>query len=42
MIDRSKIWTGDINRQALDPQPRVTVGLYDTTLQTVSRRSASS
>ena len=33
MIDRSKIWTGDINRQALDPQPPVTVGLYDTTLR---------
>ena len=33
MIDRSKIWTGDINRLALDPQPHVTVGLYDTTLR---------
>jgi isopropylmalate/homocitrate/citramalate synthase len=33
MIDRSKIWTGGLNRQALDPQPRVTVGLYDTTLR---------
>ena len=33
MIDRSKIWTGEINRQALDPQPHVTVGLYDTTLR---------
>ena len=32
-IDRSKVWTGDINRQALDPQPHVTVGLYDTTLR---------
>ncbi len=28
-----KVWTGDINRQALDPQPHVTVGLYDTTLR---------
>ncbi|HEX3290839.1 MAG TPA: hypothetical protein VHR46_05540 [Gaiella sp.] len=33
MIDRSKIWTGSINEQALDPQPRATVGLYDTTLR---------
>ena len=41
MIDRSKVWTGTINEQALDPQPRATVGLYDTTLrdgeQTVAR-----
>lgn len=33
MIDRSKIWTGDLNAKALEPQPRVTVGLYDTTLR---------
>ncbi len=33
MIDRSKVWTGSINEQALDPQPRGTVGLYDTTLR---------
>ena len=33
MIDRSKVWTGSINEQALDPQPRATVGLYDTTLR---------
>ncbi len=32
-IDRSKIWTGDLNQRALEPQPRVTVGLYDTTLR---------
>jgi len=32
-LDRSKIWTGSLNAQALDPQPRVTVGLYDTTLR---------
>jgi isopropylmalate/homocitrate/citramalate synthase len=32
-IDRDRIWTGDINRMALDPQPHVTVGLYDTTLR---------
>jgi isopropylmalate/homocitrate/citramalate synthase len=33
VIDRSKVWTGEINRQALEPQPHVTVGLYDTTLR---------
>ncbi len=33
MIDRSKVWTGDLNAKALEPQPRVTVGLYDTTLR---------
>lgn len=32
-LDRSKVWTGSINAQALDPQPHVTVGLYDTTLR---------
>jgi isopropylmalate/homocitrate/citramalate synthase len=32
-IDRSKIWTGDLNAKALESQPRVTVGLYDTTLR---------
>ncbi len=32
-IDRAKIWTGDLNRLALDPQPHTTVGLYDTTLR---------
>jgi isopropylmalate/homocitrate/citramalate synthase len=32
-VDRSKIWTGDLNARALEPQPRVTVGLYDTTLR---------
>jgi isopropylmalate/homocitrate/citramalate synthase len=32
-LDRSKIWTGSINEQALDPQPRGIVGLYDTTLR---------
>jgi isopropylmalate/homocitrate/citramalate synthase len=32
-IDRSKLWTGDLNARALEPQPRVTVGLYDTTLR---------
>ena len=31
--DRSKLWTGDLNAKALEPQPRVTVGLYDTTLR---------
>jgi isopropylmalate/homocitrate/citramalate synthase len=33
VIDRSKIWTGNLNEKALEPQPRVTVGLYDTTLR---------
>ncbi|HEU5009864.1 MAG TPA: hypothetical protein VFT33_04110 [Gaiellaceae bacterium] len=33
MIERSKLWTGDLNANALEPQPRVTVGLYDTTLR---------
>jgi isopropylmalate/homocitrate/citramalate synthase len=32
-IDRDKLWTGDLNRRALDPQPGATVGLYDTTLR---------
>ncbi len=32
-IDRDKIWTGDLNRRALEPQPHDTVGLYDTTLR---------
>jgi isopropylmalate/homocitrate/citramalate synthase len=32
-MDRSKIWTGDLNAKVLESQPRVTVGLYDTTLR---------
>ena len=32
-LDRSKVWTGDLNTKALEPQPHVTVGLYDTTLR---------
>jgi len=32
-IDRTKVWTGTINEQALEPQPRTVVGLYDTTLR---------
>jgi isopropylmalate/homocitrate/citramalate synthase len=32
-LDREKVWTGTINEQALEPQPRHTVGLYDTTLR---------
>jgi isopropylmalate/homocitrate/citramalate synthase len=32
-LDRSKVWTGELNAKALEPQPRVTVGLYDTTLR---------
>lgn len=33
MIDRDRIWTGGLNERALEPQPRETVGLYDTTLR---------
>src|SRR5262249_47379122 len=32
-VDRDKPWTGDLNRRALEPQPHVVVGLYDTTLR---------
>ena len=32
-LDRSKLWTGDLNQKALEPQPRSTIGLYDTTLR---------
>jgi isopropylmalate/homocitrate/citramalate synthase len=32
-IDRDGLFTGDLNRHALDPQPHGTVGLYDTTLR---------
>src|SRR5919106_2623830 len=32
-LDRSKLWTGDLNAKALEPQPRATIGLYDTTLR---------
>jgi hypothetical protein len=32
-LDRAKVWTGELNAKALEPQPRVTVGLYDTTLR---------
>lgn len=32
-IDRSRVWTGELNRRALDPQPFGVVGLYDTTLR---------
>ena len=32
-LDRTKLWTGDLNAKALEPQPRITVGLYDTTLR---------
>src|SRR4026209_1359132 len=30
-LDRAKVWTGDLNARALEPQPRGTIGLYDTT-----------
>ena len=32
-IERDQIWTGDLNRLALEPQAHITVGLYDTTLR---------
>jgi isopropylmalate/homocitrate/citramalate synthase len=32
-VDRDKIWTGELNRRALEPQSHETVGLYDTTLR---------
>ena len=32
-LDRSKVWTGDLNAHALEPQSHETVGLYDTTLR---------
>lgn len=32
-IDRDKVWTGDLNARALEPQSHDTVGLYDTTLR---------
>ena len=32
-IDRDQLWTGELNRHALDPQSHTTVGLYDTTLR---------
>jgi isopropylmalate/homocitrate/citramalate synthase len=33
VIDREKVWTGELNRRALEPQTHDTVGLYDTTLR---------
>src|SRR5688500_13134748 len=32
-LDRTKVWTGDLNAKALEPQSHATVGLYDTTLR---------
>ncbi len=32
-LDRSKLWIGDLNEKALEPQARATIGLYDTTLR---------
>jgi isopropylmalate/homocitrate/citramalate synthase len=32
-IDRDQLWTGDLNRRALEPQSHDAVGLYDTTLR---------
>jgi isopropylmalate/homocitrate/citramalate synthase len=33
MIPRDKLYLGDLNRRALEPQPRGPIGLYDTTLR---------
>ena len=32
-LDRDKVWTGELNQRALEPQSHDTVGLYDTTLR---------
>jgi isopropylmalate/homocitrate/citramalate synthase len=32
-IPRDKLYIGDVNRRALEPQPRGPIGLYDTTLR---------
>ena len=32
-IDRDNLWTGELNRRALEPQTHDTIGLYDTTLR---------
>ena len=32
-LDRDQLWTGGLNRRALEPQTHDTVGLYDTTLR---------
>jgi len=32
-MDRDQIWTGELNRLALEPQPAGPIGLYDTTLR---------
>ncbi len=32
-LDRDKLWTGELNRRALEPQTHDTIGLYDTTLR---------
>ena len=32
-LDRDKLWTGELNQRALEPQTHATVGLYDTTLR---------
>jgi isopropylmalate/homocitrate/citramalate synthase len=32
-LDREKLWTGELNRRALEPQSHDTIGLYDTTLR---------
>src|SRR5262252_5371634 len=32
-VPADKLYTGDLNRRALEPQPRGPIGLYDTTLR---------
>src|SRR5688500_3224851 len=32
-VDRDRLWTGELNRRAREPQPAEAVGLYDTTLR---------
>ena len=32
-LDHDKLWTGGLNRRALEPQTHDTIGLYDTTLR---------
>ncbi|MEJ7793585.1 MAG: hypothetical protein WKF65_16590 [Gaiellaceae bacterium] len=32
-MDRDQVWTGELNRLALEPQPAGPIGLYDTTLR---------
>lgn len=40
MLDRSRVWAGDLNASALDPQPTTVVGLCDATLRAGVRMRA--